>query len=143
MAEQKRNTRTSKARTPQPVTDYGRVQPQAIELEEAVLGALMIEKDAYSLVSQTISQVFYFTGISKKIFMQGLTFYAELKLPLFLTLIWIRCGNSIRCWAFTQAGTTTMEEMFRCSLVQGIISSTRISATLFIVFLIAMKLTAS
>ena len=38
----------------QPIADFGRVQPQALELEEAVLGALMIEKDAYSLVSEII-----------------------------------------------------------------------------------------
>ena len=38
----------------QPVNDYGRIQPQAPELEEAVLGALMIEKDAYSLVSEIL-----------------------------------------------------------------------------------------
>ena len=34
--------------------DYGHLQPQAPELEEAVLGALMIEKDAYSLVSEIL-----------------------------------------------------------------------------------------
>ena len=38
----------------QPVTDYGRIQPLAPDLEEAVLGALMIEKDAYSLVSEIL-----------------------------------------------------------------------------------------
>lgn len=38
----------------QPVNDYGRIQPQATELEEAVLGALMIERDAYSLVSEIL-----------------------------------------------------------------------------------------
>ena len=54
MAEQRRTTRTPKAKTPQPVNDYGRIQPQAPELEEAVLGALMIEKDAYSLVSEIL-----------------------------------------------------------------------------------------
>lgn len=54
MAEQKRNIRTSRSKTPQPVTDYGRIQPQAPELEEAVLGALMIEKDAYSLVGEIL-----------------------------------------------------------------------------------------
>ena len=53
MPEQRRNTR-SKSTKVQPVTDYGRIQPQAIELEEAVLGALMIEKDAYSLVSEIL-----------------------------------------------------------------------------------------
>ena len=54
MAEQKRNTRNSKSTKIQPVNDYGRIQPQAPELEEAVLGALMIEKDAYSLVSEIL-----------------------------------------------------------------------------------------
>ena len=52
MAEQRRNTRSKS--TPQPINDYGRIQPQALELEEAVLGALMIEKDAYSLVSEIL-----------------------------------------------------------------------------------------
>lgn len=50
MAEQRRNTRSTAKSKVQPVNDYGRIQPQAPELEEAVLGALMIEKDAYSLV---------------------------------------------------------------------------------------------
>lgn len=55
MAEQpKRTPRNTKSKTPQPITDYGRIQPQAPELEEAVLGALMIEKDAYSLVSEIL-----------------------------------------------------------------------------------------
>ena len=39
MAEQKRNTRNTKSTKVQPVNDYGRIQPQAPELEEAVLGA--------------------------------------------------------------------------------------------------------
>ena len=46
MAEQRRNSRNTKSTKVQPVNDYGRIQPQAPELEEAVLGALMIEKDA-------------------------------------------------------------------------------------------------
>ncbi len=33
---------------------YGKVQPQAIELEEAVLGAVMMDKDAMSLVSEIL-----------------------------------------------------------------------------------------
>ena len=41
MAEQRRNTRsTAKSTKVQPVNDYGRIQPQAPELEEAVLGCL-------------------------------------------------------------------------------------------------------
>ena len=54
MADTIKRTRVPKSKTAQPVTDYGRIQPQATELEEAVLGALMIEKDAYSLVSEIL-----------------------------------------------------------------------------------------
>ena len=37
-----------------PMDEYGHLQPQAPELEEAVQGAQMIEKDAYSLVSEIL-----------------------------------------------------------------------------------------
>lgn len=48
--------RQSYSRKPQaPDTDeYGHLQPQAVELEQAVLGALMIEKDAYYQVSEIL-----------------------------------------------------------------------------------------
>lgn len=36
------------------VDAYGHLQPQAVELEQAVLGALMIEKDAYFQVSEIL-----------------------------------------------------------------------------------------
>ena len=50
-----RQPRTTAAKRPVKQTDdYGHLQPQAPELEEAVLGALMIEKDAYSLVSEIL-----------------------------------------------------------------------------------------
>ena len=54
MAETKRTTRVPKTVKTKPVDEYGHLQPQAPELEEAVLGALMIEKDAYSLVSEIL-----------------------------------------------------------------------------------------
>ncbi|MDR1556888.1 MAG: replicative DNA helicase [Tannerellaceae bacterium] len=42
------------------VPDMGRLQPQARELEEAVLGALMLEKDAYSVISEILKpECFY------------------------------------------------------------------------------------
>ena len=53
MAETKRTTR-SRTKTAAPVTDYGRIQPQVLDFEEAVLGALMIERDAYSIVSEIL-----------------------------------------------------------------------------------------
>ena len=54
MAEPRRNTRVAKTAKTKPMDEYGHLQPQAPELEEAVLGALMIEKDAYSLVSEIL-----------------------------------------------------------------------------------------
>lgn len=54
MAEQKKYTRNNNKSKPQPENDYGRIQPQVPEFEEAVLGALMVERDAYSLVSEIL-----------------------------------------------------------------------------------------
>lgn len=57
MPEPKRTGRRPAARSKVNVPQedaYGHVQPQAIEFEEAVLGALMIEKDAYSLISEIL-----------------------------------------------------------------------------------------
>ena len=51
---QKRPTRTTKVSKEKLTDEYGHLQPQAPELEKAVLGALMIEKDAYSLVSEIL-----------------------------------------------------------------------------------------
>ncbi|MDE7379392.1 MAG: replicative DNA helicase [Paraprevotella sp.] len=64
MAEQQRKTarRTTRTKVVEvPSEDaYGREQPQAVPFEEAVLGALMIEKDAYSLVSEILKpECFY------------------------------------------------------------------------------------
>ncbi|MBQ8936339.1 MAG: replicative DNA helicase [Bacteroidaceae bacterium] len=47
------NPRIRQVNTPQEDA-YGHQQPQNIEMEQAVLGALMIEQDAYSLVSETL-----------------------------------------------------------------------------------------
>ena len=32
-------------------SEYGKMPPQAVDLEEAVLGSLMLEKDAFIMVS--------------------------------------------------------------------------------------------
>ncbi len=38
----------------------GKIQPQALEIEEAILGALMLEKDAYSVISDILKpETFY------------------------------------------------------------------------------------
>ncbi len=61
MAEARKNTRTTRKTNVAPTTgEYGHLQPQATELEEAVLGALMIESDAYSQVSDILkAESFY------------------------------------------------------------------------------------
>src|SRR5665647_3331268 len=47
---------------------YGKVPPQAIEVEEAVLGALMLEKDAYHTVQAILRPESFYKEEHKKIF---------------------------------------------------------------------------
>ena len=53
MEQPKKTTKYTKSKAPL-TNEYGHLQPQALELEEAVLGALMIERDAYSQVSEIL-----------------------------------------------------------------------------------------
>ena len=50
------NARNRMTRAKAPIVDntYGHLQPQAVELEKAVLGALMVDKDAYSIVCEIL-----------------------------------------------------------------------------------------
>ena len=50
------------------VPDMGRLQPQALEFEEAVLGALMLEKDAYSIVSEILKPECFYDKANEKIY---------------------------------------------------------------------------
>ena len=52
MAQPQSNRRPSTA--PMPASLQGKLQPQDIPMEKAVLGALMLEKDAYSLISEIL-----------------------------------------------------------------------------------------
>ncbi|MDR0844408.1 MAG: replicative DNA helicase [Tannerella sp.] len=54
MAEGVKNNGGRKKNVVVQVSDAGRLQPQAREIEEAVLGALMLEKDAYYVVSEIL-----------------------------------------------------------------------------------------
>ena len=54
MATTRQPRKTATTRTTKQTDDYGHLQPQAPELEAAVLGALMIEKDAYPLISEIL-----------------------------------------------------------------------------------------
>ncbi|HOF92647.1 MAG TPA: DnaB-like helicase N-terminal domain-containing protein, partial [Bacteroidales bacterium] len=56
----KSTTTTKRKKTSVNIADIGRLQPQALELEKAVLGALMLEKDAFYEVSEILKdECFY------------------------------------------------------------------------------------
>ncbi|MGI6074430.1 MAG: replicative DNA helicase [Fermentimonas sp.] len=54
MEKQKRKSTVKVVEKAVVAPDIGKLPPQARELEEAVLGALMLEKDAYSIVSEIL-----------------------------------------------------------------------------------------
>ena len=69
MADSSKGTsRARRPKTTEPVTDYGRVQPQATDMEEAVLGALMVEQDAYLQVSEILRPASFYDQRHQKIF---------------------------------------------------------------------------
>lgn len=47
---------------------YGHLQPQALDIERAVLGALMIDKDAFTVVSEIIRPETFYEQRHQKIF---------------------------------------------------------------------------
>ena len=48
--------------------EYGKMPPQAVDLEEAVLGALMLERDAFSIVGDLLEQDAFYKDAHQKIF---------------------------------------------------------------------------
>ena len=48
--------------------EFGKLQPQALPIEEAVLGALMLEKDAYSEVSEILTPESFYDPMNQKIY---------------------------------------------------------------------------
>ena len=63
------NNTPRKARRQQPVDNtYGHVQPQAVEVEKAVLGALMIDRDAYAIVSEILSPESFYEPRNKMVY---------------------------------------------------------------------------
>ena len=61
-------TRTTKKSNPTNSEEAGRLQPQARELEEAILGALMLEKDAYALISEILRPESFYDKTHELIF---------------------------------------------------------------------------
>ena len=72
MEEVKKETRKASITKPnsistQQLAEHGKVQPQATDLEEAVLGAMMLEKDAVSAVIDILSPAVFYKDSHKKI----------------------------------------------------------------------------
>ena len=68
MAEQNENSR-KRSRNHQPIDNtYGHLQPQALEVEKAVLGALMIDKDAYAIVCELLYPESFYEPRNQKIY---------------------------------------------------------------------------
>lgn len=49
-------------------SDYGKMPPQAIDLEDAVLGSLMLEKDAFIMVSDILKSDCFYKDAHQKIY---------------------------------------------------------------------------
>src|SRR5580698_3561011 len=60
--------RRSRITNPTPYTGLGKLPPQAVDLEEAVLGALMLEKDALSSVIDILKPDVFYRDSHQKIF---------------------------------------------------------------------------
>ena len=68
MADTNKNQGRRKPKETTSIPDIGKIQPQAKELEEAILGALMLEKDAYSLVSDILKPDSFYDTIHQTIY---------------------------------------------------------------------------
>jgi len=60
--------RKSRTTNPIPFSGLGKLPPQAIELEEAVLGALMQEKDSFLTIGEFLKVEMFYTNSHQIIF---------------------------------------------------------------------------
>ena len=67
MEKQKRQKNTRVVEKTVMVADIGKMPPQAPELEEAVLGALMLEKDAFSIISDILTPESFYSEDRKSV----------------------------------------------------------------------------
>ena len=73
----RRSTRGQSQNSNPPLSEQGRLQPQALELEEAVLGACLIERDAFGLVSDYLKPQSFYDTKHQRIFAAIQTLTAE------------------------------------------------------------------
>lgn len=67
MTPQKTNSRR-KPQSSQVEDSLGRLQPQELEFEKSVLGALLLEKDAYSLISDILTPESFYDPRNQKVY---------------------------------------------------------------------------
>lgn len=74
MEKQKRKTGVKVVEKAVMAPDIGKLPPQAKELEEAILGGLMLEKDAYSIISDILKPESFYDPVHQLIYgaIQGL-----------------------------------------------------------------------
>ncbi len=73
------NKRGTKSASIMPSADYGKMPPQAVDLEEAVLGAIMLEKDAIIAVMDILTPESFYKDAHQKIFKAVLDLSQELQ----------------------------------------------------------------
>ena len=87
MAENNSNRTARKKPVVVQVSDMGRLQPQARDLEQAVLGALMLEQDAFFKVNETLKPESFYERAHRQIY-QAIVDLAARQYPLdMLTVI--------------------------------------------------------
>ena len=69
------------------IPDTGKVQPQSLEIEKAVLGALMLERDAFSLISEILRAECFYDKRNELIFEAIVDLIKSLKPVDLLTVI--------------------------------------------------------
>ena len=57
--------------------EHGKIPPQAVDLEEAVLGALMLEKDAVSAVIDILTAKVFYKDAHQRILKTNSTLYSK------------------------------------------------------------------
>ena len=58
-----------------PLPDFGKIPPQAIDMEEAVIGAIMLEKEAVITILDILKPESFYKEAHQKIF-RAASFYA-------------------------------------------------------------------
>ncbi len=66
--QQRRNSRQRPRHESEITSEYGKQQPQDLEIEEVVLGALMLERNAYSIVCDILTPESFYDNANAKIY---------------------------------------------------------------------------